>query len=194
MDEGQIEDAVATPPRRGGGILELLRFAVVAILIILPIRFFVAQPFIVSGASMEPTFDDGEYLIVDELSYYLRSPERGEVVIFRYPRDPSKFFIKRVIGLPEETIVITSNEVTIKNNEDPDGFLLPEDYLTSPNRNGSFERTLGENEYFVMGDNRAESSDSRYWGAVPENLLVGRAFLRLFPFQRLALLPGDFSD
>ncbi len=86
-----------------------------------PIRLFVAQPFIVSGASMDPTFETGEYLIVDQLSYHFDDPVRGQVVIFKYPKDESKYFIKRVIGLPGETVQIEGTDVTIFNESNPDG-------------------------------------------------------------------------
>lgn len=143
---------------------EFIKFTVIAILIVVPIRLWIAQPFIVSGASMEPTFDSGDYLIVDELSYNLRKPQKGEVVVFRYPLDPSKFFIKRIAGLPGETMEINEKKIT-----------------------------LAENEYFVLGDNASASSDSRIWGPVPENLIIGRTLIRLWPVTRLELMPGQYE-
>lgn len=174
---------------------ELLRFALIALIIVVPIRLYVAQPFIVSGASMEETFATGEYLIVDQVTYHFEDPLRGDVVIFRYPRDPSKFFIKRVIGLPGETVVVTDTEVTILNNKHPEGIALDEPYIKSMH-NGDVEiRTeLGEHEYFVMGDNRDASSDSRAWGALPEENIVGRAFARLFPVHTLEIFPGEYRS
>lgn len=148
--------------KKENSLWDFIKFTIIALLIIFPIRLWIAQPFIVSGASMEPTFNNGDYLIIDELSYHFRKPEKGEVIVFRYPLDPSKFFIKRVIGLPGETIKINSSKIT-----------------------------LGPNEYFVEGDNRPASSDSRIWGAVPENLVVGRAFVRLWPINKLSILPGE---
>lgn len=191
----QITPEPNQPSQTGqeGGLSELLRFVVTAVIIIALIRIFIAQPFIVSGASMEPTFDDGEYLIVDELSYYLRPPERGEVIIFRYPRDPSKFFIKRVIGLPGETIVIEDGRVIIKNQENPEGLRLDEPYVEILG-NSRQERTLAPDEYFVLGDNRSASSDSRSWGPVGQELIIGRAFVRLYPLNDLSILPGDYSQ
>ena len=164
-------------------IWEFAKIILVSLAIVLPIRFFVAQPFIVRGASMEPTFQDGEYLIIDELSYFLRAPEREEVIVFRYPEDPSLFFIKRIIGLPGETVVIQNGKVAIQNEEHPNGVLLEEPYLpplleTAPNA----RRSLGAGEYFVLGDNRRESSDSRQWGVLSERFLVGRTLVRLWPF------------
>src|SRR3990167_11190719 len=161
---------------------EILRFAVITVLIVIPIRAYVAQPFIVSGVSMVPSFENGEYLIIDELSYLLRSPKRGEVIVFRYPRDPSKFFIKRVIGLPGETIIVENGTVAIQNEAYPNGAVLEETYLpllleTAPN--GRTE--LGAGEYFVLGDNRRQSSDSRQWGILDDSFLVGRTLLRLWP-------------
>jgi signal peptidase I len=169
---------------------ELLKFALVAIVIVVPIRLFVAQPFIVSGASMEPTFDNGQYLIVDEISYRLEDPKRGEVIIFRYPRDPSQFFIKRVIGLPGETVNITSDGISI-TKKDGSTVTLDESYVANVGNGRPSSTTLGADEYFVMGDNRPESSDSRYWGVLPRENIVGRAFLRLLPLQSASIFPGS---
>jgi signal peptidase I len=103
-------------------VIEFVKFAIIALIIVVPIRMFIAQPFIVSGSSMFPTFHDGEYLIIDELSYNLGEPHRQDVVVFRYPKNPKKYFIKRVIGLPNETIIIKDGKITIKNSEFPEAF------------------------------------------------------------------------
>lgn len=177
-------------PQKENSFVEILRFSVIALLIVIPIRTFIAQPFIVSGASMKETFHDGEYLIVDQLSYNLHAPARGDVIIFRYPRDPSKYFIKRIIALPNETIDIVDSTVTITNEEFPDGFVLDEPYIKSMRPGAALTEELGDREYFVMGDNRDESSDSRVWGVLQEERIIGRAFLRLFPLQTIGVLPG----
>lgn len=140
---------------------ELIEFIIIVLAIIVPIRLFVAQPFIVNGASMEPTFQNGNYLIVDEISYQFKDPQVGEVIVFRYPLNPSQFFIKRVIGTPNQTIEVEGK--TIK---------------------------LGDEEYYVLGDNRGASSDSRVWGTVAEKLITGRALLRLWPIDEFGLFPG----
>ena len=172
---------------------DLIKFAVLALAIVLPIRMWIAQPFVVSGDSMIPTFHDGQYLIVDEISYLLKGANRGDVVIFRYPGDTKRFFIKRVIGMPNEKIIITDGKVKIINKENPDGFTLDEPYI-----NEKFNTTetynTGNDEYFVMGDNRNRSSDSRIWGLLPKKLMVGRAYLRLLPFKDISYLPGYFNE
>jgi signal peptidase I len=154
---------------------------------------FIAQPFVVSGESMFPTFHDKEYLIIDEISYILGKHHRGDVVVFRYPNDTKRFFIKRIIGMPNEEISITNGEVTIINKENPNGFKLTEPYI-----NEKFDTTMnyktGEGEYFVMGDNRNKSSDSRVWGVLPEKLMIGRAYLRLLPFKEISYLPGYYKE
>lgn len=177
-------------------LTEIVRFALLAIIIVVPIRMFIAQPFIVSGASMDNTFANGQYLIVDQLSYYLDEPERGDVVIFRYPRDPSKFFIKRVIGLPGDTVTIEEAQVTITNEENPDGFTLNEPYVKSMEVAAPSTEVMGPREYYVMGDNRDQSSDSRVWGVLQEERIIGRAWLRLFPPNTADFLPGkvDFTE
>lgn len=171
-------------------VIEIIRFSLIALIIVIPVRMFIAQPFIVSGASMDNTFHNGQYLIVDQITYQLESPARGDVVIFRYPQDQSKFFIKRVIAVPGDTITIDGNKVTIKNSDFPQGFTLDEPYVKSMQSGSSLTETLGDREYFVMGDNRDESSDSRAWGLVQEDHIIGRAFLRLFPPSEVDLLPG----
>src|SRR3989344_6320719 len=169
-------------------VWEVTKMVVITLIIVVPIRTYVAQPFIVSGASMDPTFRDHEYLIVDELSYYLREPARGEVIIFRFPNDPSKFFIKRIIGLPGETVMIKNSQVSVKQGEQT--VKIDETYLASQQSLADTELKLGTEEYFVMGDNRKVSHDSRSWGALPADQITGRALIRLFPPQRLSILPG----
>jgi len=137
------------PPTGGkNSFWDFIKFTIIAVLIVVPIRLWVAQPFIVEGASMEPTFNNGNYLIVDEFSYRFEKPKVGDVIVFRFPLDPSKYFIKRIVAIPEE------------------------------------------GEYFVEGDNRNASFDSRSWGNVPEANIVGRAFLRLWPVNEIGLFPG----
>ncbi len=174
-------------------LTEIVRFSIIAILIVIPIRMFIAQPFIVSGASMDNTFHNGEYLIVDQVTYHFSAPARGDVVIFRYPRDPSKFFIKRIIGVPGDTITIEDSVVTIFNNQHPEGFTLDEPYIKSMTPAPKMTETLGDREYFVMGDNRDQSSDSRSWGVLQEERIIGRALLRLFPPGEVSFLPGAVS-
>ena len=177
-------------------IFDIVKFAFITLLIVIPVRAFVAQPFIVSGESMDPTYKNGEYVVIDEFSYHFKSPQRGEVVVFRYPEDPSKFFIKRVIGLPGETVTINQSTVTITDSSGVD-LKLDETYLTTNFSYKPQKITLASNEYFVMGDNRQSSLDSRTWGALPENLVKGRVLARLLPLTKMDLFPGypqDFNN
>lgn len=189
--------SLPTPPLKGikkhiHSFWEIIEFAIIALLIVIPIRAFIAQPFVVSGTSMVPTFKNGDYLIIDEISYRFEEPERGDVVIFKYPKDTSKYFIKRIIGLPGETVEINGSAIKIYNDEHPDGFMLDEPYIA--NKSSNFSKTaVSKDSYFVMGDNRPASSDSRFWGLVPKKLLVGRAFIQLLPFDRLGTFPGEHS-
>lgn len=180
------------PDEKEESVWDIIRFTIIALAIVVPIRMFVAQPFIVSGDSMYPTFHNSEYLIVDELTYRLADPKRSDVIIFRYPNNPSRFFIKRVIGLPGETVTVKNNTVTIANAEHPEGFVLDETYL-DVEVSGDQSTILKENEYFVMGDNRPASSDSRVWGPLPKNMIVGRAFLRILPVKKAVLFPGHIK-
>ncbi len=187
------ESTVSTTPAKSNVIKETLIYAIVAAAIVFPIRFWIAQPFVVNGPSMDSTFHDGEYLIVDQISYRFNEPERGDVLIFKYPENPSKYFIKRLIGLPGETVVVRNDVVTIVNKDHPEGVTLSEPYINSK----SFitkTLTLGPEEYFVMGDNRGVSSDSRVWGALPREDLVGRPLARLLPLTEIDFLPGKVSS
>lgn len=168
--------------------LEVIEVALVALGAVFLIRTFLVQPFLVSGRSMEPNFDNGDYLLVDQLSYYFRTPHRGEVVVFRYPKDESTFFIKRIIGLPGDKVTIRDGRVILTNSEFPDGKVLEEEYLppdiqTATRPEGPMEFTVEEGGYLVLGDNRSQSFDSRDWGPLKENEIVGLVRLRLWPLR-----------
>ncbi len=170
--------------------LEIVKVFLIALAIVIPVRYFLIQPFYVKGASMEPTYVDHEYLIIDELSYHLRAPERGEVIVFRYPRNPRQYYIKRIIGLPGETVIIKDKKVIIEKNGK--SIVLDEtDYLDPSVPTDSFnysEVTLADDEYFVMGDNRTASYDSRHFGPIKESVIVGRSLIRVLPFDRIGWL------
>jgi signal peptidase I len=170
----------------------LVVYTVVALGLALFIRFFIAAPYIVSGASMEPTFDNYHYLIVDRISYDLTNPERGDVIVFDLPQNLDRALIKRVVGLPGETVSLYGGEVTIINVAYPDGFTLSEPYLDPANIGGATDMTvtLGSDQYFVLGDNRKVSADSRLWGPLPREDIVGRVLVRLYPLSRIELFPG----
>lgn len=168
-------------------------YMVVALGLAFFIRFFIAAPFVVSGASMDPTFDDLHYLIVDRVSYSLENPTRGDVVVFDLPQDGGRSLIKRIIGLPGETVVLRGDSVSIINDEHPQGFTLEEPYLNPENLGGAtgMDITLKDDEFFVLGDNRRVSADSRSWGVLPREEIVGRALVRLYPFNKISVLPGE---
>lgn len=169
-------------------IWELIKIALIAMAIVLPIRYFLFQPFIVSGDSMVPNFHSGDYLIVDEISYRFKGPERGDVVIFDasfIEKYAGQRFIKRIIGLPGETVDVINGQVKII--KDKKITILDEKYLTEDLKTyGDKNITLKENEYFVLGDNRDRSFDSRFWGVVPQKYIIGKAFLRIFPITNLS--------
>lgn len=148
------------------------------------IRYFLFQPFFVEGMSMMPNFKAGDYLIVDELTYRFRPPERGEVIVFKSP-DNHSFYIKRIIGLPKEVIKIENGKVWIKSSPTSPFIPLKEPYLITETP-GNYEVALKENEYFVLGDNRVASYDSRNWGPLPKEKIIGLVRLRLWPINTVS--------
>ena len=167
-------------------IWEISKIVIIALLIVVPIRYFIFQPFLVKGQSMEPNFETGDYLIIDQISYRLRDPQRGEVVVFKHPPNPSQRHIKRIIGLPGEIIEIEDGKVIIYSQGKKE-ILNESDYLSlAIFTAGDLKINLAENEYFVLGDNRIASVDSRRWGPLPKENIVGRVFLRAWPFTAIA--------
>jgi len=168
-------------------IWEILRMVLVALLIVVPIRYFLFQPFFVKGQSMEPTFQNSDYLIVDEISYKFRAPGRGEVVVFKYPNDVTQRFIKRIIGLPQETVEIKDGKVVIYPTNGSKFVLNEKAYFPGGiYTSGDMKVTLGKDEYFVLGDNRSASYDSRRFGILPKSDIIGRVVLRAWPFASVS--------
>ena len=159
--------------------LNLIEIVLLFLLVILPIRFFLFEPFLVRGQSMEPNFHNFDYLIIDKLTYHFRNPQRGEVVVFKPPFDDNVYYIKRIIGLPGEKIEIDGPKIIIFDKEHSQGFVLKEDYLKGHYTLGKIESILGPDEYLVLGDNREVSYDSRKWGPVKRERIVGRVVLQL---------------
>lgn len=170
-------------------VLEVIKVVVISLAIIVPVRYFLIQPFYVKGASMEPNFYNHEYLIIDELSYRFNQPERGDIIVFRPPTQVNDFYIKRVIGLPGEQVSVANNHITITSEQYPQGLVLDESvYLpTSTTTAGAVNIGLGTDQYFVMGDNRSSSLDSRMFGPIERNSIVGKAWLRGWPIHKIAV-------
>jgi len=166
-------------------VIEIIKIVVITLAIIIPVRYFLFQPFYVRGASMEPNFYDNEYLIIDEITYRFSEPKRGDVVVVKDPKQPSEYFIKRIIGLPEETLVIQNGLVYITNSDDEGKIMIDEDYLGDEvTTSGNITVQLTEDQYYILGDNRTVSLDSRSFGPVDEDLIIGRAWLRVWPFDK----------
>ena len=204
MDTGETtpnkplnETPSSTPPKEHSTwktVREWVQVIVIALVISLPIRFFIAEPFVVNGVSMSPTFATGQFLIVDRLTYRFEKPQRGDVIIFEYPNDPSIYYIKRVIGLPGETVNIQDGHVYISTGSSTP-VELDEPYIAPVHAShDNYNITLGPTQYFVMGDNRAQSSDSRAWGPLDQKYLIGRPVLRLLPLNELSVLPGKANE
>jgi len=169
--------------------LNLIEVVLLLFLVVLPIRIFLFEPFLVKGQSMEPNFHNFDYLIIDKLTYHFREPQRGEVVVFKPPFDKKVFYIKRIIGLPLEKIVIEESKIIIFNKDHPQGFVLNEDYLQGHYTFGKIEVNLGPDEYFVLGDNREVSYDSRKWGPIKRDDITGRVVFQ-FSLVKLAQALG----
>jgi len=166
--------------------LEIFEIAVIAIAAVFLVRTFLVQPFLVSGTSMSPNFSNGDYVLVDELTYRIRQPERGEVVVFHDPEDYGTYFIKRIIGLPGERVAIASGTVTVYNAGHPNGFALDETYLPQGLvTSGDETYTLSSSTYLLLGDNRPASYDSRSWGPLPAKNIVGLVRIRLWPLDAI---------
>ncbi|MFA5051116.1 MAG: signal peptidase I [Patescibacteria group bacterium] len=171
-------------------ILDLVKIVLLAFIIIWPIHHFVFQPFYVSGPSMEPNYYDKDYLIVEELSYRFHSPQRGEVIVFHSPNNSQDYLIKRVIGLPGERIVISKNKISVYNQQFPQGVEFNENSYLNPGlvTMGEVDVQLNSDEYYVLGDHRNVSLDSRVFGPIKRSTIVGRAWFRGWPFKNLGLL------
>lgn len=189
-----VSTAPVTPvaPKKShwDGAVEFGKFIFFVLAVVVVVRVFIAQPFVVSGTSMVPTFADKNYLIIDELTYRFREPVMGEVIVFHPPVDSDTYYIKRVIGIPGDTVTIKNGKVTVTNAAHPDGLALNEDYITTDTPDDNYTVTVPEDKYFVMGDNRPASFDSRRWGLLPKKNIIGRVFLRLFPVNQIDFLPG----
>ena len=173
-------------------VIENALYIIGAVILAAIIQAFIIRPFIVSGTSMDPVIKDRQYLIVDEVTYHFHEAHRGDVIVFKAPPEPTKYYIKRVIGLPGETVKLIAGKVTIFNKAHPAGFTLSEPYITHLSTdNGTY--VVPDGQYFVMGDNRAGSYDSRSWGTLPEENVRGRAILRLIPITTASILPGKES-
>lgn len=177
---------------------EIIKVAVVSLAIILPIRYYLVQPFYVKGASMEPNFLERDYLLIDEISYRFKEPSRGEVIVFHPPvgnkefaREGSDFYIKRIIGLPGDIVEVSEGKVYLGVNGS--GLkILEEDYLPSGRyTDRAVTYTLGMGEYFVLGDNRQVSSDSRGFGPIKKHAIIGRVWVRAWPFTRFSLFKDN---
>lgn len=165
-------------------VWEILQTLVIAGLLIAFFRAFVFQNYVVEGQSMLTTLYPGERVIVSRISYIVGRPARGDVIVLQYPLDPGRDFVKRIIGLPGETVAIVNGQVFIDGRPLP-----PEPYVVYPSRTDMAPLTLGPDEYFVMGDNRAGSSDSRVWGPLPARRIIGKAWLIYYPFDKFGLVP-----
>jgi signal peptidase I len=171
---------------------ELTHVVIISLAVIVPVRYFLIQPFYVKGASMEPNFYDHEYLIIDEISYRFQEPQRGDIVVFRYPNDPRQYFIKRIVGMPGERVRVSGGQITIYNEEYPGGLPLDETpYLGEEFTHGDKDVSLGDAEYYLLGDNRTASLDSRTFGPVPRSFIVGRVWLRGWPPEKIKVFHVD---
>lgn len=175
-------------------VFDLIKTGVIVFVIAFCLRYFAIQPFIVDGESMTPSYVNNEYILAEKISYMTGKPDRGDVIVFRYPGNPNVSYIKRIIGLPGETVKIEDGNVTIFNDKNTEGVAISEKYLAGDTltladgtQNGAYSVKVSDNEYFVMGDNRQHSSDSREWGLLPKTNIIGRAWLTILPATKFGI-------
>jgi signal peptidase I len=173
-------------------IWDLIKTAVVVLIIAFGIKYFVVQPFIVDGSSMLPNFENNEYLLVEKISYHFKEPSRGDVIVFHPPGQADENYIKRVIGLPNETVEIKDNKIYIFNSDHPSGVEISEPFIPSDFQTLTEQKDtkykVGPDEFFVLGDNREHSSDSREWGLLPKGNIIGKSWLNIYPFKDFGLV------
>ena len=192
-DAAEVDGSARQRRRRWKIFFELFILTLAALIIISALHWFVLEPFVVSGDSMVPSFSSGQYLVIDEVTYYFHKPQRGDVIVFRYPLDPSQFFIKRLIGIPGDTVTIAHGVVSVRPKGSDTAYPITEPYVAAANRKDETSTiTLSDDEYFVLGDNRNASFDSRTWGPVPGRYIIGQPVLRIFPLQTFTLFPGAY--
>ena len=169
--------------KKKSSAFELLESIIIAVLLALIIRFFLFEPFFIPSGSMEPTLQIGDKIIVNKIVYRFQEPKRGDIMVFKYPLDPARDYIKRVIGLPGEKLEIKDSVIYI--NDQP----IEEEYLPSNSNSANFGPVnIPENAYFMMGDNRNNSQDSRVWGTLPNNYIIGKALAVFWPVNRIGVL------
>lgn len=169
--------------------LDIFQTIVISLAVFVILYQFAAQPHKVRGTSMEPNYHDGEYILTEKVRYYFEDPQRGDVVVFKFPNNKELDYIKRIVALPGETVSIRDNSIFIDGRELSEAYLAPGTFTSGHSaisNGGSFNVPAGE--YVVMGDNREHSSDSREWGAVPREDVVGRAFFRYWPPSDIGLV------
>lgn len=165
---------------------EILEIVLIAVIVVIGVRYFLVQPFLVDGASMEPNFHSGDYILINEISYRFKEPQRGETVVFHYPGNETTYFIKRIIGLPGEKVTIKDGKVRVFNKQNPAGLEIVESYLPNDIKTfGDKNIDLMDGEYFVLGDNRDASFDSRQWGPLKRSEIVGSVWVRLWPLSQI---------
>jgi len=178
----------------GDFFLDIIQIFVIALSFFVILYLFFFQPHQVKGSSMVPNFVDGEYILTNKISYHFKEPERGDVIVFIAPKNEDYEYIKRIIGLPKETIEIKNSKVFINGKELKENY-LPPDLKTNAGRflKAGKPFSIPPNEYFVMGDNRNHSSDSRDWGTVPRANIVGKAWLCYWPLDKWGLVNRRWS-
>ncbi|MFW0837574.1 MAG: signal peptidase I [Candidatus Komeilibacteria bacterium] len=199
QDNNSVEEAEVKVESFQSFVFEMVKVLFISLLIIVPIRAYVVQPFYVDGASMEPNFYDGEYLIVDEISYRFQNPQRGDIVVFHPPSNPKVYYIKRIIGLPGEVVDIQNGQIKVYEKDSIEPLFMDEsEYLTAEYALRASEKyhvSLEYDEYYLLGDNRPNSLDSRRFGPIPRDHIKGKVVLRAFPFDRFGgMTRPDYSN
>lgn len=182
VEDKSIEE-LPEKPKNSSFFKEITESIVIAVLLAVLIRLFILEPFYIPSGSMEPTLKEGDRIIVSKLNYHFQDPARGDVVVFKYPRDQKRNFVKRLIATGGETVALKSSRLYIN------GQAVPEDYLPAGLRFNDYgPREVPQDNYLMLGDNRNNSDDSRVWGFLPRDLMIGKAVLIYWPLDRIRII------
>ncbi len=167
--------------KRSHLVRDIVEIVAITVVIFIALRFTI-QSYYVNGTAMQPGLKVNEFVLVNKVAYRIQAPQRGDIIVFHYPLDTAKDYIKRIIGLPGDTITMDSTHIQVN------GLTLNEPYISAPYNPQAFKLTVPPDHYFVMSDNRVSTDDSRTWGTVPRNYIIGKAVMVFWPLLNMQFI------